>query len=96
MMKVLSFLKGCFLTVKNFIQFDSLLHFLACAIIVFTFFPILDNVGNAVIVATVVAFTKEYIDIFIKRSNNFKQSLKDILFDALGIVYAVLFLCYIY
>lgn len=96
MMKVLLFLKNCFQSIKNFVQIDGLLHFLACAIIIFTFAPILDNIGNAVIVATVVALTKEYIDIFIKRSNNFKQSLKDILFDAFGIVYAVLFLCCIY
>lgn len=96
MMKVLLFLKNCFQSIKNFVQIDGLLHFLACAIIIFTFAPILDNTGNAVIVATVVALTKEYIDIFIKRSNNFKQSLKDILFDALGIAYAVLFLCCIY
>lgn len=95
-MKVLLFLKNCFQAIKNFVQTDSLLHFLACTIIIFTFFPLLNSVVNAVIVATVVALTKEYIDIFIKRSNNFKQSLKDILFDALGIAYAVLFLCFIY
>ena len=81
---------------KNFVQLDGVLHFLACAVIMFTFFPILDNIGNAVIVATVVALAKEYFDILIKRVNTLKQSLKDILFDALGVGYAVLFLVYLY
>ena len=72
------------------------MHFLACAVIVFTFFPILDNIGNAVIVATVVALAKEYLDILIKRVNTLKQSLKDIIFDAFGVGYAVLFLVYLY
>lgn len=89
MIKIFKFL-------KNFVQLDGVLHFLACATIVFTFFPILDNIGNAVIVATVVAVSKEYLDILIKRVNTFKQSLKDILFDALGVGYAVLFLVYLY
>lgn len=89
MMKIFKFL-------KNFVQLDGVLHFLACAVIVFTFFPILDNIGNAVIVATVVALAKEYLDILIKRTNTWKQSLKDILFDTLGIGYAVLFLVYLY
>lgn len=88
-MKIFKFL-------KNFVGLDGVLHFLACAVIVFTFFPILDNIGNAVIVATVVAIAKEYLDILIKRVNTLKQSLKDILFDALGVCYAVLFLVYLY
>lgn len=83
-------------SIKNFVGLDGVLHFLACAVIVFTFAPILDNIGNAVIVATVVALAKEYLDILIKRVNTLKQSLKDILFDAFGIVYAVLFLVYLY
>lgn len=81
---------------KNFVQLDGVLHFLMCAVIVFTFFPILDNIGNAVIVATVVALAKEYFDFLIARVNTFKQSLKDVLFDALGVGYAVLFLVYLY
>lgn len=95
-MKVLFYLKRMLTIIKNFVQLDGLLHFLACAIIVFTCFPLLDDIGNAVIVATVVALTKEYIDIFITRSNNWKQSLKDVVFDALGIIYAVLFIVYAY
>ncbi|MEE0267858.1 MAG: hypothetical protein UD103_07775 [Bacteroidales bacterium] len=89
MMKIFKFL-------KNFVGLDGVLHFFVCAVIVFTFFPILDNIGNAVIVATVVALAKEYFDILIKRANTLKQSLKDILFDALGVGYAVLFLVYLY
>ncbi len=85
-----------FKSIKNFVGLDGVLHFLACAVIVFTFSPILDNIGNAVIVATVVALAKEYLDILIKRVNTFKQSLKDVLFDALGVGYAVLFLVYLY
>lgn len=81
---------------KKVMQLDSILHFLMCAVIVFTFAPILDNIGNAVIVATIVALAKEYLDILIKRVNTFKQSLKDVLFDALGVGYAVLFLVYLY
>lgn len=95
-MKVLYFLKDCFLAVMNFVQLDGLLHFLACAFIIFTFAPIVDSVGNAVIIATVVALAKEYMDLLILRSNTLKQSLKDVIFDALGVIYAVLFLCYIY
>lgn len=83
-------------SIKNFVQLDGVLHFLACAVIVFTFAPILNNIGNAVIVAIVVALAKEYFDILIKRVNTLKQSLKDILFDALGVGYAVLFLVYLY
>ncbi len=85
-----------FKSIKNFVALDGVLHFFACAVIVFTFAPILDNIGNAVIVATVVALAKEYLDILIKRVNTFKQSLKDVLFDALGVGYAVLFLVYLY
>lgn len=96
MIKFWNYLKLVITSIKNFIQIDSILHFLACAIIIFTFFPLLDNIGNAVIVATVVALTKEYFDIFIKRSNTWKQSLKDILFDALGIIYAVLIITFLY
>ena len=81
---------------EKLIPFDGKLHFLVCAIIIFSFYPILNNIGNAVIIAVVVALAKEYFDIFIKRSNTFKQALKDILFDALGIIYAVLFLAYLY
>ena len=81
---------------KQAIQLDGVLHFLACAALVFTFYPILDNVGNAVIVATVVAIAKEYYDLLIKRSNTWKHSLKDILYDAIGIGYAVLFIIYLY
>lgn len=86
----MKFLKNLITTIKNFTQLDGLLHFLACAIIIFTFAPILDNIGGAVIIATVVALTKEYVDILILRTNTWKQSLKDILFDVLGIIYAVL------
>lgn len=93
MIKIFKFL-------KNFVGLDGVLHFLACAVIVFTFFPILDNIGNAVIVATVVAITKEYFELYfeflIEKFKTFKQSLKDILFDALGVGYAVLFLIYLY
>lgn len=96
MMKFLNYLKLVITSIKKFIQFDSILHFLACAIIIFTFFPLLDNIGNAVIVATVVALTKEYFDIFFKRSNTWKQALKDILFDAIGVIYAVLFITCLY
>lgn len=96
MVKFWDYLKLVITSIKNFIQFDSILHFLACAIIIFTFFPLLDNIGNAVIVATVIALAKEYFDIFIKRSNTWKQSLKDILFDALGVIYAVLFITCLY
>lgn len=96
MMKVLYFLKDCFLAVMNFVQLDGLLHFLACAFIIFTFFPLLDNIGNAVIVATVVALAKEYLDMLILRTNSWKQSLKDILFDAIGVIYAVLFINFLY
>jgi hypothetical protein len=95
-MKVFNFLRKLFASVCNLVKLDGLLHFLMCAIIVFTFFPILKNVGNAVIVATVLALTKEYFDVLMKRSNTLKQALKDILFDALGIGYAVLFLIYVY
>lgn len=96
LMNVLYFLKDCFLAVINFVKLDGLLHFLACAFIIFTFAPIVDSVGNAVIIATVVALAKEYMDLLILRSNTLKQSLKDVIFDALGVGYAVLFLCYIY
>lgn len=95
-MKVLLYLKGILTAIKNFVQLDGLLHFLACAIIVFTCFPLLDDIGNAVIVATVVALTKEYFDMFIKRTNKLKHSLKDVIFDALGVIYAVLFIVYAY
>lgn len=94
--KVLYFLKDCFLAVMNFVQLDGLLHFLACAFIIFTFAPIVDSVGNAVIIATVVALAKEYADLLILGTNTLKQSLKDVIFDALGVGYAILFLCYIY
>lgn len=83
-------------SIKNFVGLDGVLHFLVCAVIVFTFAPILHNIGNAVIVATVVALAKEYFDFLIARVNTFKQALKDILFDAFGIAYAVLFLVYLY
>ena len=96
MMKVLYFLKDCFLSVMNFVQLDGLLHFLSCAMIIFTFFPLVDNVGNAVIIATVVALSKEYLDILILGTNTLKQALKDVLFDALGVIYAVLFISYLY
>jgi hypothetical protein len=95
-MKVFNFLRKLFASVKNFVQLDGLLHFLACAMIVFTFTPIYNNIGNAVIVATVLALAKEYFDVLMKRSNTLKQALKDIVFDALGVVYAVLFLAYLY
>lgn len=95
-MKVFNVLKKLIAGICNFVKLDGLLHFLMCAVIVFTFFPILDNIGNAVIVATVLALTKEYFDVLMKRSNTLKQALKDILFDALGVVYAVLFLAYLY
>jgi hypothetical protein len=95
-MKFLNYLKLVITSIKKFIQFDSILHFLACAIIIFTFFPLVDNVGNAVIIATVVALAKEYLDMLILRSNTWKQSLKDILFDALGVIYAVLFITLLY
>jgi hypothetical protein len=94
--KALYFLKDCFLAVINFVKLDGLLHFLACAFIIFTFAPIVDSVGNAVIIATVVALSKEYVDLLMLRTNTWKQSLKDVLFDALGVGYAVLFLCFIY
>jgi hypothetical protein len=96
MIKFWNYLKLVITSIKNFIQFDSILHFLACAIIIFTFFPLVDNVGNAVIIATVVALAKEYLDMLILRSNTWKQSLKDILFDALGVIYAVLFITLLY
>lgn len=86
----MKFLKNLIKNVINFIQLDGLLHFLACAIIIFTFAPIVGNIGNAVIIATVVALAKEYLDILILRTNTWKQSLKDILFDALGVIYAIL------
>jgi hypothetical protein len=86
----MKFLKNLIKNVINFIQLDGLLHFLACAVIIFTFAPILGNIGNAVIIATVVALAKEYLDILILRTNTWKQSLKDILFDALGVIYAIL------
>jgi hypothetical protein len=86
----MKFLKNLIKNVINFIQLDGLLHFLVCAVIIFTFAPILGNIGNAVIIATVVALAKEYLDILILRTNTWKQSLKDILFDAIGLIYAVL------
>jgi hypothetical protein len=86
----MKFLKNLIKNVINFIQLDGLLHFLACAVIIFTFAPILGDIGNAVIIATVVALAKEYLDILILRTNTWKQSLKDILFDALGVIYAIL------
>lgn len=95
-MKFWNLLKQIIVSIKNFVQLDGILHFLACAIIIFTFFPILDNIGNAVIVATVVALAKEYLDMFILGTNSWKQSLKDILFDAIGVIYALLFINFLY
>ena len=95
-MKFWNLLKQIIVSIKKFVQLDGLLHFLACAIIIFTFFPLLDNIGNAVIVATVVALAKEYLDMLILRTNTWKQSLKDILFDAIGVIYAVLFITCLY
>ena len=89
MMMIFDLVKKIIKGVKGFVQLDGLLHFLVCAVIVFTFYPILDNIGNAVIVATVVGLAKEYMDVLITRICSWKHALKDILFDALGVVYAV-------
>ena len=50
---------------------------------------ILNNWINALAVTAVVAVSKEYLDFLIKRSNTLKQSLEDILADAIGIGIAI-------
>lgn len=88
-MKIFKFL-------KNFVGLDGVLHFLACAVIMFTVFSLLDNIRNAVIITTVIAVYKELFAVLIERVNTLKQALKDVIFDAFGIVYAILFLVYLY
>lgn len=90
-MKIINLFKK----IKNVITLDALLHFLVCAIIVFSWAPI-KNLMDGVIVAAVIALVKEFRDVFMLKSNTWKHSLKDILFDALGIIYAVLFITFLY
>lgn len=68
---------------------DKLLHMFVCITLMLAGDLILNNWINALAVTAVVAVSKEYLDFLIKRSNTLKQSLEDILADAIGIGIAI-------
>jgi hypothetical protein len=68
---------------------DKILHIIICITLMLAGDLILNNWVDALAVTLVIAITKEYIDIFFKRCNSFKQVLEDILADAIGICVAI-------
>lgn len=68
---------------------DKLLHMFVCITLMLAGDLILNNWINALSLTAVLAVSKEYLDFLIKRSNTFKQSLEDILADAIGIGIAI-------
>ena len=61
----------------------GLLHFLGFMCMMLTLEPLVGWVLASVI-AWIIAFGKEAIDYFIRKSNNLKQVLNDIIRDAIG------------
>lgn len=67
---------------------DGLLHFLVCYAIMLTLSPII-GIAWAVIPSVGLSVIKEVIDYCIEKDNNESQVLHDLIFDAVGIVGAI-------
>jgi hypothetical protein len=68
---------------------DKLLHMFVCITLMLAGDLILNSWINALSVTAVLAVSKEYLDLFFKRCNTFKQALEDILADIIGIGIAI-------
>ena len=73
----------------QWVNTDGLLHFLTCYALILTFFSIF-NLQIGILLTIVIAILKEVYDIYIKKCNNYKQALHDIVMDIIGVIMGVI------
>lgn len=74
----------------NWIGVDGLLHFLCCFTLMILIAPI--GIWWAAGTTVLASISKEFYDYFIQKDNNIKQVLHDFIFDAVGLLLALLWI----
>lgn len=67
---------------------DGCLHFTMCFLMIILFSTI--GLLNSVLLTTSIALLKEIWDIFIQKDNTYKEAIKDITMDILGIAFGLM------
>lgn len=83
--------------IKNFLKWigmDGLLHFLVCYALMTI--SLLVGIWWALGITILLALVKEAVDFFIQKDNDKKAVFHDLIMDAAGIIYALLYLLLIY
>lgn len=75
----------------KWIGVDGLLHFLVCYAMMLTLTPII-GVWWTLGTTLFVALAKEAYDVFIKKSNTLEHVIHDLIMDAGGILFALIFM----
>ena len=69
----------------DWISTDGLLHILCSTLLVVLFYSFF-GIFIAILVTGLIGIIKEILDIFVRKTNTYKQSMKDIICDIIGIL----------
>jgi hypothetical protein len=68
---------------------DGFLHFTMCFLMVILFGTTI-GLLNSILLTTSIALLKEIWDVFIQKDNTYKEAIKDITMDILGIAFGLM------
>lgn len=78
-------IKNFFTKCMNWISTDGLLHILCSSLLVILFYSFF-GMFISILITGLIGVIKEILDIFVRKTNTYKQSMKDIICDLIGIL----------
>lgn len=78
-------IKNFFTKCMNWISTDGLLHILCSSLLVILFYSFF-GIFISILITGLIGVIKEILDIFVRKTNTYKQSMKDIICDLIGIL----------
>ena len=76
-------IKNFFTKYMNWISTDGLLHILCSSLLVILFYSFF-GIFISILITGLIGVIKEILDIFVRKTNTYKQSMKDIICDLIG------------
>lgn len=78
-------IKNFFTKCMNWISTDGLLHILCSSLLIVLFYSFF-GIFISILITGLIGVIKEILDIFVRKTNTYKQSMKDIICDLIGIL----------
>ena len=69
----------------NWVSTDGLLHILCSSLLIVLFYSFF-GIFISILITGLIGIIKEILDIFVRKTNTYKQSMKDIICDFIGIL----------